>query len=50
MIGSYIIRLEEITSTNRYASELLAGPYTIRDGTVVIADHQSLGKGAGDRG
>jgi BirA family transcriptional regulator, biotin operon repressor / biotin---[acetyl-CoA-carboxylase] ligase len=48
MIGNYIIRLEETASTNRYASELLNANYTIAEGTVILANDQQSGRGAGD--
>jgi BirA family transcriptional regulator, biotin operon repressor / biotin---[acetyl-CoA-carboxylase] ligase len=48
MIGNYIIRLEQIDSTNRYATELLTNQYTLQEGTVIMASHQSAGKGASE--
>ena len=48
MIGNKIIRLKEIESTNRYASELINSGATIEEGTVILADYQTAGRGTGE--
>lgn len=46
IIGNKIIELEEINSTNDYAAALLLNDKQ-PDGTIVLAQHQSHGKGQG---
>jgi BirA family biotin operon repressor/biotin-[acetyl-CoA-carboxylase] ligase len=44
IIGNETIRLKEVDSTNRYLMEWLAGEMP-EEGTLVIADHQTAGRG-----
>lgn len=48
IIGNSTIELEEIDSTNDYASRLLRGNDTIADGTVIWTKHQTKGRGQFD--
>jgi BirA family biotin operon repressor/biotin-[acetyl-CoA-carboxylase] ligase len=45
-IGSHIIRLDTTESTNLYAESLAEGR-EIPDGTVIVANHQTAGRGQG---
>lgn len=45
LFGNTIIKLDAIDSTNDYARKLLLDDANIADGTVVLADFQSRGKG-----
>ena len=47
LIGHHIIRLEETDSTNNYAYNLLTTNKQA-EGIIVLADHQTKGKGQGD--
>jgi BirA family biotin operon repressor/biotin-[acetyl-CoA-carboxylase] ligase len=48
IIGNPTIELDEIDSTNDYASRLLAEDASISDGTVICAQHQTKGRGQFD--
>lgn len=42
--GKFLLQLQEIDSTNNYAHNWIANNEPI-DGTVIIADHQTAGRG-----
>jgi len=44
-IGNQIIKINSIDSTNNYAQELIKSKNTDANGTVIIADYQSAGRG-----
>ena len=48
IIGNPTIELEEVDSTNDFASRLLDGKEPVRDGTVIWANHQTNGRGQFD--
>jgi len=48
MIGNRIIRLKETESTNRFASEFISKQNNVEEGTVIMANYQSAGRGAGE--
>lgn len=43
--GKNIIHLKEVHSTNRYTAEMLSNSVPIADGSVIMADFQTAGKG-----
>ena len=43
--GKNIIQLKEVHSTNRYTAEMLSNSVPIADGSVIMADFQTAGKG-----
>ncbi len=45
MIAKEIIKFHEIDSTNNYALQLLQNPKEVTDGTVILADYQTNGRG-----
>ncbi len=47
MVGNHIIHIQEVNSTNTYLKNL-AAETQLEEGTVILADNQTEGKGRGD--